>query len=142
MLSAYGRLAMRLARAVAGDDEAARLAVRTSAEAGDDRNDWVAFLGRVRRESLRGSAQTDDTASRPQLPSPRHPGDAETTALPIDAALLHDAFFSLAEADRTTLWTALLGRSDTTEPAQLAGALARLREAVTRAGFPSAEDIP
>ena len=146
LISTYGRLALRLAAAIVGDDETARLVVETSAReceiAGDDRNDWAAFLERVRRESLRRAARSHPATIRTEPPAPRHPGDVQTAAIPVDAALLHEAFFSLSDADRAILWTTLLGCSESSDPSPLAAALARLREAVTRTGFPSAEDIP
>ncbi|MFW5743737.1 MAG: hypothetical protein ACOC6J_03710 [Spirochaetota bacterium] len=146
LLSTYGRLALRLATAIVGDDETARLVVEASARecehAGDDRNDWAALLDRVRRESLRRTPRSRSATGGHEPPAPRHPGDVQTAALPVDAALLHEAFFSLADADRAILWTTLLGCSDSSDPTRLAAALARLREAVTRTGFPSAEDIP
>ena len=146
LISTYGRLALRLATAIVDDDETARLVVETSARecevAGDDGNDWAAFLDRVRRQSLRRATRSHPATIRPEPPAPRHPGDVQTVAIPVDAALLHEAFFSLSDADRAILWTTLLGCSESSDPTPLAAALARLREAVTRTGFPSAEDIP
>ena len=142
--AAYGRLAARLARAIVGDEETAHAVVRSRAELGENHGDWVAFLASVRSAAVarRSIAAPDETGPTGGLPSPRHPGDYVTQALPVDAALLHEAYFSLAEPDRTVLWSALLGRIDGITPDRLADALARLREAVARASFPSAEDIP
>lgn len=142
LLATYGRLATRLARAIVGRDETADEVVRSSAELCAEPHDWIAFFARVRGAALARRADAGETARCDEVPSPRHPGDFAAQRLPVDAALLDEAYSSLSEGDRTTLWRALLGRLDAPDPDRLAAALARLQAAVARTSFPSAEDIP
>lgn len=137
-LSTYGDPAFRLAAALARDEKRAREIVAASVTGARDETDWVGFLATVRSTALSGRPTPD---TREPAPRPVHPGDAPVGGIPIDAALLYEAYASLPEPVRLLLWDSLLGRADA-EVGELAGAMEALAAAVARGSYPSDEDIP
>ena len=140
VIARFGELGGRLASAILADEALTGEVIEEAARQTTGPDDWVGFLEAVRSACIalidNGSARR-----RAERTTPTAPGDTQSSAIPVDAVLLTDAFDSLTAEDRDTLWDALLCRSQP-EEASLARALARLRDAVRSSNFPQAEDIP
>ena len=130
LLRTHGEAGYRLARAIAGSDDAAERLVQTTVEQCTGDEDRLSFLLMIQ-----------STARAENLAPPERPALVNIDG---DVRLeeLGERFSSLSARDREVVLGALLGTSHDVSEEQLAESLVRLRDAITPSYQIGPEDIP